>query len=204
MIPNLLKTEISEKLSISNEEILLLPLRTFAGEIVLIQSKDELEAVTEMLEQADVIGFDTETRPSFKKGEFHEVALLQFSIPGKALLIQLQKTGLPESIANILSNPNIIKAGVAIRDDIKALQKLRRFNPHGFVDLSVLARENGIGVESVKKLTALLLGFRISKTAQTSNWETFTLTEKQIEYAATDAWVCLEIYKKLQILKSSV
>lgn len=204
MIPNLLKTEISEKLSISNEEILLLPLRTFAGEIILIQSKDELEAVTEMLEQADVIGFDTETRPSFKKGEFHEVALLQFSIPGKALLIQLQKTGLPESIANILSNPNIIKAGVAIRDDIKALQKLRRFNPHGFVDLSVLARENGIGVESVKKLTALLLGFRISKTAQTSNWETFTLTEKQIEYAATDAWVCLEIYKKLQILKSSV
>ena len=204
MTPSLLKTEISEKLTISNEAIILLPLRTFAGEIVLIQSADELGAVAEMLEQADVIGFDTETRPSFKKGEFHEVALLQFSIPGKAFLIQLQKTGLPESIAKILSDPNIIKAGVAIRDDIKALQKLRRFNAHGFIDLSVMARENGIGVESVKKLTALLLGFRISKTAQTSNWETFTLTEKQIEYAATDAWVCLGIYRKLQILKTSI
>jgi ribonuclease D len=86
---------------------------------------------------------------------------------------------------------------VAIRDDIKALQKFRRFNPGGFIDLAVKARESGLEVESVKKLTALLLGFRISKTAQTSNWEAAVLTEKQIEYAATDAWVCVEIYKKL-------
>ena len=86
---------------------------------------------------------------------------------------------------------------MAIRDDIKGLQKYRHFKAEGFVDLSIVARESGIGVESVKKLTALLLGFRISKSAQTSNWETPTLTDKQIEYAATDAWVCLEIYKKL-------
>lgn len=175
-----------------------MPLRTFDGEIILIQSADELEPVIKILEQADVLGFDTETRPSFKKGEFHSVALLQFAVPGKSILIQLKKTGLPDELTKILSNPAIIKAGVAIRDDIKALQKLKRFNANGFVDLSIVAREKGIGVESVKKLTALLLGFRISKTAQTSNWEVPSLSEKQIEYAATDAWVCLEIYKKLK------
>jgi ribonuclease D len=125
------------------------------------------------------------------------VALLQFAFADKAYLIQIHKTGVTEELAKLLADEKIIKAGVAIRDDIKALQKFRRFNPGGFVDLSIMARENGLEVESVKKLTALLLGFRISKTAQTSNWEAATLTEKQIEYAATDAWVCLEIYNKL-------
>jgi len=192
------KIDPLENFTISNDEIQLLPLRTFDGEIILIQSADELEPVIKILEQADVLGFDTETRPSFKKGEFHSVALLQFAVPGKSILIQLKKTGLPDELTKILSNPAIIKAGVAIRDDIKALQKLKRFNANGFVDLSIVAREKGIGVESVKKLTALLLGFRISKTAQTSNWEVPSLSEKQIEYAATDAWVCLEIYKKLK------
>lgn len=150
-----------------------------------------------VIKQATVLGFDTETRPSFRRGEFHKVALLQFAIPDKAFLVQIHKTGVTEEIAHILSDENIIKAGVAIRDDIKALQKFRRFNPGGFVDLAVMARDSGLEVESVKKLTALLLGFRISKTAQTSNWEAPSLTEKQIEYAATDAWVCFEIYKKL-------
>jgi ribonuclease D len=185
--------------TISHEEILLLPMRTFDGETILVQSADELAPIVETLELFDVLGFDTETRPSFKKGEFHKVALMQLAIPGKVFLIQIHKTGLPEGLSKILSNPNIIKAGVAIRDDIKALQKFRRFNAEGFVDLSVVAREKGIGVESVKKLTALLLGFRISKTAQTSNWEMPTLSSKQLEYAATDAWVCLEIYHKLEL-----
>ncbi len=191
------KSEAIEPTTISNEEIQLLPMRTFSGEIILVQSESELAAVISILAQNDVLGFDTETRPSFKKGEFHKVALMQLAVPGKVFLVQIHKTGLPESLTKILADPKIIKTGVAIRDDIKALQKFRRFHPEGFVDLSVVAREKGIGVESVKKLTALLLGFRISKTAQTSNWEMPTLTEKQIEYAATDAWVCLEIYRKL-------
>src|SRR6185503_9802722 len=115
-------------------------------------SADKLPDAINVLEKADVVGFDTETRPSFKKGEFHKVALIQFAIPGKVFLIQIHKTGLTEELAKILSNPKIIKAGVAIRDDIKGLQKFRRFHPDGFVDLSVLARERGLGVESVKKL----------------------------------------------------
>ncbi len=191
------KSEAIEPTTITNEEIQLLPMRTFSGEIILIQSEKELTPIISTLAQNDVLGFDTETRPSFKKGEFHKVALMQLAVPGKVFLVQIHKTGLPESLTKILADPKIIKAGVAIRDDIKALHKFSSFQPEGFVDLSMVAREKGIGVESVKKLTALLLGFRISKTAQTSNWEMPMLTEKQIEYAATDAWVCLEIYRKL-------
>jgi ribonuclease D len=197
MIQNQARVDLAEKLTISNEEMLLLEMKSFRGEIVLIDSEKEIGLAINALQDADVLGFDTETRPSFKKGEFHKVALMQLAIPGKVFLIQIHKTGLPDELLRILANPKIIKAGVAIRDDIKALQKFKRFHPEGFVDLSIVAREKGIGVESVKKLTALLLGFRISKTAQTSNWELPTLSEKQIEYAATDAWVCLEIYRKL-------
>lgn len=196
MTPNQPRTE-SDKISISNEEMLLLPLRAYTGKVVLVQTADELELALKQLEKADILGFDTETRPSFRRGESYKVALVQLATADAVYLIQIQKTGLSESFARLLSDPNIIKAGVAIRDDIKGLQKYRRYDAEGFVDLSIVAREKGIGVESVKKLTALLLGFRISKSAQTSNWETPTLTEKQIEYAATDAWVCLEIYKCL-------
>ena len=192
-----LKASRFERTTISPDEIQQLPMQTFTGEIVLVNTNDKLRTILPLLKSASVLGFDTETRPSFKRGEFHKVALLQFAFSNKAYLIQIHKTGVTVELADILSNANIIKAGVAIRDDIKALQKFRRFNPGGFIDLAVMARESGLEVESVKKLTALLLGFRISKTAQTSNWEAAVLTEKQIEYAATDAWVCVEIYKKL-------
>lgn len=196
MTPSHQKAE-SEKLNISNEEMLLLSLRAYSGKVILIQTAEELDAAVKTIQNVEILGFDTETRPSFKRGEFYKVSLVQLATPDAVYLIQIQKSGLSESFAKIFSNPNIIKAGVAIRDDIKGLQKFRRFHPEGFVDLSLVAREKGIGVESVKKLTGLLLGFRISKSAQTSNWEMPTLTDKQIEYAATDAWVCLEIYKKL-------
>lgn len=191
------KTKRFEKTNITPDEIQQMPMQAFTGQITLINSSDKLRAIIPQLKNASILGFDTETRPSFKRGEFHKVALLQFAFAETAYLIQIHKTGVTEDLAKILADDNIIKAGVAIRDDIKALQKFRRFIPGGFVDLAVLARESGLEVESVKKLTALLLGFRISKTAQTSNWESVVLTEKQIEYAATDAWVCLEIYKKL-------
>jgi ribonuclease D len=100
-------------------------------------------------------------------------------------------------MVNFLESERILKAGVALRDDIKALQRLRHYTPKGFIELAELSKKAGLEVESVKKLTALLLGFRISKSAQTSNWEADILQEKQISYAATDAWVCLQIYQKL-------
>jgi ribonuclease D len=185
------------KISISPEEINRLPLRTFDGKSVVVSDALLLPKVIKEISKYDVVGFDTETRPSFKKGQVYQVSLLQLAVPKKAYLIRINHTGVTEDVAELFENKKIIKAGVGIRDDIKALQKLRKFEAAGFEDLSTLAKSAGLQVESVKKLTALLLGFRISKSAQTSNWEAPTFTQKQIEYAATDAWVCLELYHKL-------
>lgn len=173
-------------------------MRSFSGKIVLLQEEKKLNRAFDEIREHVSIGFDTETRPSFKKGELHKVSLLQIAIPDKVFLVRLNQTGFTKHIIDFLENDSLIKAGVGIRDDIKAMQKLSRFEPGGFTELSALAKEAGLQVESVKKLSALLLGFRISKGAQTSNWEAPTLTQKQLEYAATDAWVCLEIYKKLK------
>lgn len=185
------------KVTISADEVNQLPLKAFAGKVSVITESSKLVAMQREIEKHDVVGFDTETRPSFKRGQSYKVALLQLAIPGKVFLIRLHQTGLPEEIVSVFENTNIIKAGVAIHDDIKALQKLNRFQPISFIELSTMAKASGLQVESVKKLAGLLLGFRISKSAQTSNWEAPTLTEKQIDYAATDAWVCLEIYHHL-------
>jgi ribonuclease D len=186
------------RISISPEEINQLPLRTFEGKTVVVSDTLLLPKVIKEISKHDVVGFDTETRPSFKKGQVYQVSLLQLAVPRKAYLIRINHTGVTEDIAELFENKKIVKAGVGIRDDIKALQKLRKFDAAGFEDLSTLAKTSGLQVESVKKLTALLLGFRISKGAQTSNWEAATFTQKQIEYAATDAWVCLELYEKLK------
>lgn len=184
--------------TISHDEINALPLKAFMGEILLITNAAQLPEVFTEIQKHAVVGFDTETKPAFVKGQVFKVALLQLAIPGKVFLIRLNMTGLTEEITKFFENENVIKAGVGLRDDIKTLHRLGKFTPAGFAELSTMARETGLEVESVKKLTALLLGFRISKGAQTSNWEAEQLNEKQIVYAATDAWVCLEIYKKLK------
>jgi ribonuclease D len=186
------------KITITPEEINNLPLRSFQGKTALISDAEQLPKILKEIEKHEVVGFDTETRPSFKKGQVYQVSLLQLAIPGKAFLIRINHTGVTAEVANLFENPNIVKAGVGIRDDIKALQKHRPFEPQNCYDLSNLAKQAGLQVESVKKLAGLLLGFRISKSAQTSNWEAPTFTQKQIEYAATDAWVCLELYNKLK------
>jgi ribonuclease D len=199
---NVPQNEEGYKFSITSEELNLLPLKTFDGKVSVITEVEKLAKVKSEIEKHDIIGFDTETRPSFKRGQIYKVALLQLAVPNKVYLIRLHHTGLPSEIISIFENPRIVKAGVAIHDDIKSLQKVNKFTPASFVELSALARSLGLQVESVKKLAGLLLGIRISKSAQTSNWEAPTLTEKQIDYAATDAWVCLEIYSKLLTVKN--
>jgi ribonuclease D len=199
---DMLPSDEGYKLSISSEELNLLPLKTFEGKVSVITEVDKLEKVKHEIEKHQIVGFDTETRPSFKRGQVYKVALLQLAIPNKVFLIRLHHTGLPDAVTSIFENPRIVKAGVAIHDDIKSLQKINKFTPAAFVELATLARSFGLQVESVKKLAGLLLGIRISKSAQTSNWEVPTLTEKQIDYAATDAWVCLEIYSKLMKVKN--
>jgi ribonuclease D len=185
-------------ISISHEEINSLPLKSFSGKTTVITEAKKLITIFKEIQQHQIVGFDTETRPSFVRGQIYQVSLLQLAIPEKVFLVRLNHTGFVDELIEFFENEKVIKAGVGIRDDIKILNKIREFKAAGFTEISTLARQVGFEVESVKKLTALLLGFRISKGAQTSNWEAPILTEKQITYAATDAWVCLEIYKKLQ------
>ena len=183
------------KEKISREELTDLPLKWFEGKIIIIDRLEQVEFVAKMLLEHNVIGFDTETRPSFKKGKTNKVALLQLSTPQHAFLLRVNKIGLPKEIIQILSDPDIIKPGVAIRDDIRTLRDIQEFEPAGFVELQDHAKEIGIQNFSLKKLAAIVLGFRISKSQQLSNWEADFLSEAQQIYAATDAWAALQIYR---------
>ena len=183
--------------TIKKEEINNLPSAHFKGKITIIDNMEKLEEAIPLLDKESYWGFDTETKPSFKKGKKNKVSLLQLSNSSQAFLFRLNKIGLPQQIANILSKPNILKVGVAIRDDIITLNKLTKFTPEEFIDLQQYAEKSGIVDKSLKKLSAIVLGIKISKSQQTSNWEVEELTSQQKIYAATDAWVCHEIYMKL-------
>lgn len=183
------------KESITREELTGLPLRWFEGKIVVVDKPEQIKGVADFLASFPVIGFDTETRPSFRKGVINQVALLQLATAEHAFLFRLNRVGLPAGIRKLLSKPTIIKPGVAIRDDIKSLKELKNFTPHGFIELQDHAKELGIQNFSLKKLAAISCGFRISKSQQLSNWETSSLTDAQQLYAATDAWVSLKIYE---------
>ena len=186
--------------SISPEEIVALELASFPGEIVVIDAEDEAyEKAIRYLKRLKVLGFDTETRPTFSPDQHSSgTALLQLSGGGKAYLFRLKKCGLPRSLASILANPDIVKVGAATMDDIRGLQRITHFVPKGFVDLQNHVWEYGIRDKSVKKMAAIILGVKISKAQQLSNWEAEKLSESQQKYAATDAWVCREMYLKLQ------
>lgn len=185
--------------NISAEEIESLEYADFAGPIALIKEigEDYAEAL-DYLSKQKVLGFDTETKPSFKHGEpRHSIALLQLSGADKAYLFRLQSLGLPKSIADIMADPEIIKVGAAVHDDIKGLQVYRKFVPRGFVDLQKISANYGILDKSVRKLAAIVLGLRVSKSQQLSNWEAPQLSGAQLKYAAIDAWVSREIFLKL-------
>jgi len=183
------------KESITKEELTDLPLKWFEGEIIIVDSKKTLKKAVDVLSKQSIIGFDTETKPAFKKGVFNKVALLQLSTKDQAFLIRINRIGLSKKICEILANPDIIKPGVAIHDDIKGLQQYEEFTPGGFVELQESAKGLGIQNFSLKKLTAIACGFRISKGQQLSNWEADDLHEKQQRYAATDAWTAIKIYE---------
>ena len=174
-----------------------MPVKHFPGKIHVIRSRSALEEILPHIRQEKILGFDTETRPSFKKGKKNKVALLQLSGLHTAYLIRLNYTGLPAEIKKIFEDTEIIKVGAAIRDDLRALKKLSPFEASGFIELQDFVKDFGIENNGLKKLSAIVLGFRISKSQQLSNWESEELTEAQQVYAATDAWVCKRIYQTL-------
>jgi ribonuclease D len=180
------------------ETIKELPYLQFSGRIVVVDNISGLKEAFKMLDGHAFLGIDTETKPSFKKGRLNKVSLLQLSNSETCIIFRLNKIGFPDELVHIFSNPSITKVGLSLKDDFRELSKLRHFHPESFVDLQKYVEQFGITDKSLKKLTALILNSRISKTQQTSNWENEELSEAQLRYAATDAWVCLEIYKKLK------
>ena len=187
------------KISILPEEIEKMPLGAFPGKIHVIDKTGiEFVKAVAYLRAQKVIGFDTETRPVFSPGQRHNhVALLQLSGGGQAYLFRVDRLGMRKLICSILSNPRIVKVGAAVHDDVRGLQYYQHFDAKAFVDLQKIAYEWGIRDKSVKKLAANILGVRISKSQQLSNWEAEQLTAPQQMYAATDAWICREMYLKL-------
>ena len=183
--------------TIAKEEIAELPIMAFEGKISVPLTSDQIEEAVSYLRQFKVLGFDTETRPNFRKGQHNKVALLQLSAGDRAFLFRLNKIRLPNVVKQLLADESIIKVGAAIHDDLKALVSLSPFAPGGFVDVQSMAKQVGIEQAGLRPLAAMLMGIRISKAQQTSNWEISYLTEAQLLYAATDAWVSLEIYNRL-------
>ncbi len=183
-----------------NQEIKILLKRiSFSGKIHLIQSDQELRSVAPDLNSASVLGFDTETKPSFKKGEVFKVALLQLATETDAYLIRLHFITDFQLLKSIFENAEIVKVGVALRDDLKSLQKAFQFNAKNFIELQTLAKSKGLKNFGLKGMTEEILEVTISKGPKMTNWELKNLSDQQLSYAATDAWIGLKLYQKLQV-----
>lgn len=184
--------------SISKEDLRLLPAGQFKGQIHLIDHINKADHACKFLAQEPILGFDTETKPSFTKGQTHRVSLLQLSTATDSFLFRLNKMGLSGGLIGLLSNPNQLKIGIAIHDDIRHLKQLHPFRAEGFVELQDMVKRFGIENNGLSKLAGIILNFRISKSQQLTNWENEDLTLPQQIYAATDAWAAYEIYMALK------
>ncbi|MBO7281598.1 MAG: 3'-5' exonuclease domain-containing protein 2 [Bacteroidaceae bacterium] len=186
------------KSHIEKSEISTMPNVLFQGRIIVIDTLSDAEKAIKALSSESILGIDTETRPSFKKGVHYNVSLLQISSSDTCFLFRLNRIGMPESVISLLENPEIKKIGLSLHDDYQALAKRKRFTPQGFLDLQKYVTGFGIEEKSLQKIFAIIFGQRISKSQQLTNWDADVLTDKQKLYAATDAWACLSIYNHLQ------
>ncbi len=185
---------------ISKEELHALSLVHFKGKIHVIEHPDAAETAVSRLKNCPVLGFDTETRPSFTKGKINRVALLQLSNATEAYLFRLCKMDIPKCLLALLANTQVLKVGAAIKNDIDVLRRSAKIKPNGFIDLQDMVQKFNIKNIGLAKMAGIVLGVRISKSQQLSNWENNVLTEAQQRYAATDAWMCYQIYEKLNQL----
>jgi ribonuclease D len=181
-----------------SSEINQLPIRSYDGPISVVQDQDDLARALKKLAAERVLGFDTETRPAFKKGERHAPAVLQLAGASGVFVFQLTLLGFPEKLRAVLADSKRIKAGVAHGHDVRTLQELEAFEPAGFIDLGTLAKQAGLKNFGLRGLAAAVLGVRISKKARLSNWAVKRLTPEQITYAATDAWISRELYLRFE------
>jgi len=195
-MPEKTETLAAETRKISKAEINALPLIAWEGEIRVLDSVASMQAAVEELKNETHLGFDTETRPTFKKGEYYPPALIQLASEHCVYLFRISKTNTLAPLLPVLESPDILKTGVAIKDDVKELRAMEDFEPGGFIEIANITVKLGYENRGLRALAGLLLGGRISKAAQVSNWARPELDQKQIRYAATDAWISREIYRK--------
>lgn len=184
-------------LTISKEELAELPIEKFKGKIVIVDKQEDVKPAINDLMQYSKIGFDTETKPAFKKGQVNKVALIQLSTTDTCYLFRLNKIGYPDEIDNIICNASIKKIGLSLRDDFAAMNKRSEMKPANFVDLQPFVDQYGIDDNSLQKIYAIIFERKISKRQRVTNWEAEQLSEAQKNYAAMDAWACLRIYNHL-------
>jgi len=183
---------------VNKEDIPKYPLIKFKGKIHLVDKKQNIEKFCKIISKQEIIGFDTETKPSFKRGVSYNVSLLQFSFSNQAFIFRLNKIGLDDKLIHILCNPSIAKVGIDIKNDISGLKKIKFFNESNIIDLNLLAVEKGFKSIGAVKLSIMLLGYRISKKQRLSDWGSNRLTMSQLIYAATDAWICVKIFQSFK------
>lgn len=183
--------------SITKEQIALLPVEEFKGRVIIVETKKDAGRAVEYLLKYTKVGFDTETRPSFKKGQRFKIALMQISTEDVCFLFRLNKIGVPKALEDFLSNETILKIGLSLRDDFGAIKKRSDIEPHNFLDLQGHVKQFGIEDASLQKIYAILFNRKISKGQRLTNWEADSLSDSQQKYAALDAWACLKIYNKL-------
>ncbi len=184
-------------LTITKEQLAQLPTERFDGQIIVVDHDEKVAEAVAYLSRHKAIGFDTETKPAFKRGQNHKVALVQLATEERCYLFRLNMIGYPDLLEQLMSNPDIKKIGLSLRDDFAAIRQRSVRKPENFVDLQLFVDKFGIEDHSLQKIYALLFGRKISKSQRLSNWEAPQLTPAQQAYAAIDAWACLRIYHHL-------
>jgi len=184
--------------SITKEELSLLPIETYDGQIIVVERKETAAEAVAYLSGCTRTGFDTETRPCFRKGQHRKIALIQFAADDRCFLFRLNKMGFPNALKDFLLNTSVLKIGLSLSDDFRAIRDCINIEPAHFLDLQHFVTSFGIEEQSLQKIYAILFGKKISKRQQLSNWEAPELTEFQKRYAALDAWACLQIYNTLR------
>jgi ribonuclease D len=183
--------------AITREELAALPVRRYEGEVHVVTKPAEIERAMEDIRAEHVVGFDTETRPAFKKGESYLPCLMQVATARRVYVIQLSRVDCSAAAAELLGSRTVIKAGIGLTYDLGQLERLFPFEAAAVLDLGEAAKRLGFQQSGVRNLAGLFLGFRIPKGAQTSNWALRQLSEEQLRYAATDAWACRELYLRM-------
>jgi ribonuclease D len=186
--------------SISRDDVNALPVRRYEGEIVMLDSPEKRARALADWHGETVAGFDTETRPAFRPGESYLPSLAQVATARAVYLLKLPDAGNQDALRTLLSSAATTKVGVSMADDLKALKKQFAFEEQSILDLGTVAKRRGLKQSGVRNLTAMFLGWRLTKGAKTTNWSARTLTQQQVAYAATDAWACRELYLKFREL----